>query len=852
MSDSHSVPPAGASAQARRPPRDVMARLPQHRSACIRCGYTVTIPEAQLQAACPRCGGEGIAERSRESIPPNPNGPSRPSLFDAPVNRLPFGWIFRVSGRNLFRYLARHGIDSFSLALAIGTVAISIPSGPRMRDWLVDWPTLARPFIGLSAAVTGTVLVILYYRTSRKQWGMVTEGRPRETDAPAPGGPAPGTLRERLRRVRVHAKTWLSRRPMLRPAPYLTAVYAAAAALAMLHSVGLTPYLVVILGSLSVFVTVSAFFIGLCKAAFNRIPPEEYASLVLGGRSVEDMFRWIGWEMFSLCARFLDFNSDPLRRAQTALSTGVAGVYEQLRDDNKALLSNHRILELLRQSLPGQDGLSRLTRHIDRLEEKLLRQRMGIRRCAAMKTLAATDFGIHHRRLCDHVFRFSPTIYERRTRKYIANWRAISRSLEANRSHVSGWRVIDLIQENERIFRRIERRSNYLRLIVDSAGVFQDVRMFASTTSLRDSLTAYASALTRLAESFVASGNSFVHQARLASLYEMQEAHPGIDLHRALTQLCRGGAPWCEARIVELEERVAFLRSPADGRWEQDALRAEAKCRELREHAALWKRCTNVLDTVQENGGHGWAPGLDLDVLRELATLVGAATHNTQWEINRRMEAELLGWMRHRSNVLIMTYGNSRVVRDVLKCVAMPLMKKREGETHHDALFIARTEADEFESRMMAFALREDSRWYHPGKTAELGYGDDELLLSLLEDLRDRDQSVMILLGAESFDPEGRIIQIASAYPQIRRLKNRLRKFNRHDRDRVLFVAVAESYKKSDDLTRDTGFYRDHLDQVALYPKGVIDLIISNDRRYDTRPPPQSPLDMGSATVYPP
>ena len=52
-----------------------------------------------------------------------------------------------------------------------------------------------------------------------------------------------------------------------------------------------------------------------------------------------------------------------------------------------------------------------------------------------------------------------------------------------------------------------------------------------------------ASVITRVAEGPRYGRGTQWQKTRLASVYLMQQAHPGIDLHHALTQLCRGGAP---------------------------------------------------------------------------------------------------------------------------------------------------------------------------------------------------------------------------------------------------------------------------------------------------------------------
>jgi predicted RNA-binding Zn-ribbon protein involved in translation (DUF1610 family) len=828
-----------------------MARLREHRGVCDQCGFSVTIPAGHQDSPCPTCGGKGIAHRTREARPPYGNdGAPKRSLFDCPVNPLPFLWINWISIRNFYRYAARRSLDTFSLVLAILTIGIPVrlDAWRGAHGWMEGSRSTVALFIGGSVVWILGVFLKLWESGTRGQWGQVLpeECTPRQRSIrilvsllPFPWKRSTGRwvrrpsyagrlVRYLGRLGRIEIAPSHARSPGARRAPYWISVVVIGAAAGMLHSGQAGLLLITLLGTADVVVLLVVIFYGMYRMAYDRVPPEEYASLVLGGRRAETMFRWIAWKMYDLCSTFLDANPR-LKAAHGELAVELRALQNDPRP-------NSEILTRMRKRWTP-DRLAGLRTEIEALEKTLLGQRMSIRRCAAMKTLAASELGIHHRRLCDNVFRFSPTIFERRVSQYVRNWRTIARAIEVQHGHVPVGRLVDLIQENERIAKRIRRRSNYLRLIVGSKGFFEDVRVFASTASVGESLAAYASAITRVAEESASGRSGRLQKAQLASVYLMQQAHPGMDLHRALTQLCRGGVPWCGERIKELKTRAEFLDGRAekegDPKWRDAADSTRRKCADLQRHAEMWRQCTHVLEIIGRDAGHSSTPIASLGILRDLETLVSAATHNTQWEINRAVEQELLRWLRDRSNVLIMTYGNSRVVRDVIKCVAMPLLERKSNEKHADMIFIARTGADEFESRMMAFSLREDRRWYAPGTTAELGYGDDALLMSLIRDLKDRDLSVMILLGAESFDSDGRIVQLASAHEQIAQLKEHLSPLNKEDSKRVWFVAVAESYKESADLTQETGLFRDHLDQVALYPRGIIDLIISNNKRYD-------------------
>lgn len=100
-----------------------------------------------------------------------------------------------------------------------------------------------------------------------------------------------------------------------------------------------------------------------------------------------------------------------------------------------------------------------------------------------------------------------------------------------------------------------------------------------------------------------------------------------------------------------------------------------------------------------------------------------------------------------------------------------------------------------------------------------LGFGDEQLLSRLMDDPT---AQVIVIVGAEAFDAKGRVIQTGALYDRMQTMKKLL------DRHRVHFVVVAEGFKAHEDLLSVPGFYRDHLDRIAVYPAGEFDLILSD------------------------
>lgn len=789
-------------------------RLPALAVTCETCGSRVSVPQGTLKTICHTC--EADVARSREVPPRFTSGSSRRQRFSDTVGRLPYFWIWRKSFGNLERFSSARSFDMVSLVIALaplatfgillwlrsngislGTLAGNLPDA--LPDGLfVD----SIGFLILLGVPCEVLSSSLHRRFDVARWSR-------------------WKLTSWLWRVQRARRTW-------RIALVTAGLALASVGLAMImRGTGSSRDILPALISIDTVLLTLWGVLLTTQLSFRTVGPEEYASVVLGGRKVEDVFRWVAWDMLDLCESFDEYEHERLRAVRRRL---LALLPLESTDAQKGAA-------LLRQmqQVVEEVGEKRLAQTIDNLERRLLSLRLIIRRCIAMKRLASQEFEIEERRLCDHIFRFSPSIFEQRTAKYVRNWRTILASVQAK--DVSWRRVGDLLEENARISGRIGRRANYLRLVVASRRVYEGVRVFASRSSLREALTEYAASLAAAAET---KDVSEALPSRLQMLYLMQGAHPGAALHRSLLSLCSGAVEWCYERCSQHEVRIDFWNkvTPSDPRYGtalQAIESAKAKSYHFKLQAQRWQTIVDALIALKEPHLKSFVDDYRRALTR-LPAMVSAATHNTQWELNHRLQGELATWLRGRENVVVITYGLSRVVRDAIKSSVSPMLSPS------DRIFVARSEDRALESRTMAFLLREDDRWHQENVCAKLGFGDAKLLISLLRS--HPEYSVLVLLGAEAFDKKGRFIQLAGSLDEVAQLAALQQSSDGIPSDasheRVLIAVLAESYKRSGDQLAESELFADHLDEVALYDSGLASIIVSNDGVLECRQHPVS------------
>lgn len=497
--------------------------------------------------------------------------------------------------------------------------------------------------------------------------------------------------------------------------------------------------------------------------------PNTYAHILVAGRPATEMLFVISCHIMASCHRTLE-DLDRAEKLSTALRNTIA------RDSQPLTEADRGPFETLR----------------GRLEKTGRTLHVPLLRIEAMKVLASLELGIPQRRLCDHVFQYSPLMHRDRLQKYIGIWDELldllrSESLERGR--------IPKVLDRSRPFdNNTRRRVRFQNQILSHRDLHSYIVQFASMHSTSGSLATYARALKSVAVTGIAKlerarGDSDARKRVLAEiedrflfLHRKQRAHPGFDLHtllrRALREIGSKELGAAESLLAVLDE------NPAEPRL-------------IKSH-------------VSEQG-----LGPFLDVPLSLASLV----QRSRREIAERLDTIYTDWFQgvEQRSRYIVSHGLSQTVLSVLQWV----LSRRTAPGFRDLpriFFLLAEEEDSFDTRAMEYELKENR---DVRDRLNLAAGSESHLLGLLG----AGDAVLVLLGAECFDAEKRVVHPRGIVHRLARLVPRLARRN----IRVLVVVVAEHYKLHDTrLSEDTKFYSQHFDRIDLYQPGWIDVIVTD------------------------
>lgn len=215
-----------------------------------------------------------------------------------------------------------------------------------------------------------------------------------------------------------------------------------------------------------------AFSISIASAAgwyvtYVAIPADRLAQAVVEGQNERTIVLYTSTRIVKLCRRFL-------RKVERSRA-----VIDALRVATE---------EGDRERLPS---VRRITKCISRFDKLLDRQHKDRRRIEVIKLAAAREFQVHERRLCDHVFQFSPVIFGDHFWRYLGNWREIRREAEQGNFANIG----KLLDQNDDLERKCRRRIYYQSQLQSFSDLHADIIRCSSDLSASQSLLEYARTL---------------------------------------------------------------------------------------------------------------------------------------------------------------------------------------------------------------------------------------------------------------------------------------------------------------------------------------------------------------------
>jgi translation initiation factor 2B subunit (eIF-2B alpha/beta/delta family) len=516
--------------------------------------------------------------------------------------------------------------------------------------------------------------------------------------------------------------------------------------------------------------------------------PQTYARILLAGRPAKEVLFVISRHVIRTCQRTLRNTYWVADISESLEKRTSAEDFEEFRGEIMPEPERRRVAIFQR----------RLLRHLQRQHKALLR-------VETLKLLASNELDIPPRRLCDHLFQYSPVMHRERLQKYAENWDEIFNFQEVE-SAEDARRYRALVVQNRSLINNTLRRLRYQRQILQNRDLHPFIVQFASKHSTSGSLQTYAEALKFVA----ATGQRSLQKARdsaarervvneiedrLRLLHRKQRAHPGFDLHTLLRRAVGAmGNPTASLVLQGLDDVPSFRIST------ETPLRQETP---------------SIASPLLQISIERLKPFITLPA--DLSRLVAASRDRIAQQFERIYGSWFDGGLNAR---YIVSHGYSKTVLSVLKKSLPP--EETPGSPGLPRLFFILTEEGSFDTRVMEYELKQDRSLR---RFRNLAAGSEQHLLGLLA----RGDSVLILLGAECFDKDRRVVHprgIASG------LRNLILKLNRRG-IRTLVVVVAESYKCHEKLLNaDTKFYGQHFDRIELYLPDLIDIIVSDDRTY--------------------
>lgn len=553
-----------------------------------------------------------------------------------------------------------------------------------------------------------------------------------------------------------------------------------------------------------------------------RARPEDYAQILISGRPAVEVFGVIARDISKVCRRL----EKVLNRAPKPIST------EATKKD----------------AVPA---------FVRRLERTGKRQHLRLKRLEQMKRRAAVELDIPTRRVCDHIFQYSPSIHENRLENCIRKWKQI---LAHPRDNLG----IDIGAHRDPYLDNTAKRVEFQKQLLIHRDLHYHIQTFASSHSTSGSLQIYAEALSHVARRYLrdrngyfplssAGGNALRYDLadRLLFLFRKQKSHPGFDLHSLILRFLGGETKASETPSDSVENqgnggkgRSTQKGSRSDGEAEStiDAQRLSEFLTHVRDHSSR-RRIGLAGDQVQSSSirkraetffeGTEWVKDEPLKTLLEQLIVLPVALNHKSRAMKRTIRKRFWDlyeeWVRRtpastNATSYIVTHGYSRTVRSILT----PSGDEPDSEQDDFKLFFMLPGADQnghrfhsLDTRILEYELKEDSRFRRERLMAA---GPWEILGKLLK----KGDRVLILLGAECFDRQGRVVH-------ARGVADQLPGFLRSLEDKkipAVVVVVAESYKTQGDnytLAQDANFFGQHFDQVDLYPAKHIHLIVTDD-----------------------
>lgn len=551
----------------------------------------------------------------------------------------------------------------------------------------------------------------------------------------------------------------------------------------------------------------------LVKISLHKLPPKQFAEIMVGGREVSDSLSTTSYEIWKLCEEFVSFGS----------KITLEGISEKVwgRSSRDKPMPPPEIKNFLHE----KSGKIKL--HVEVIRNLLLAQHYRFQFIYEMKKLLSEELGVPERRLCDYIFQYSPSMARDRLWKYLRNWEEILEIYNHTHDKKVLKRLMGILKENSRIVQQVNKRMHYQLEMLKYSDLHYFVYAFGSEHSTSSSLKKYAKSISYVAaDTLEMLGGKDLSESpklqkmlfgRIRFLFFKQRAHPGHNLHALCRNLLASRKSTTKEEKKRFEDQLSVL-------------------------TILSENPTGFLITGNKKMNRA------LESLKQIHVDVIAQIENLREQVNKNFVKKYEDFFSKKEGITryIITHGYSKTVREVIKRglheinTAANTFNKTSVEYQNyirdymPKIFLLKPDGEkgQFDARLMLYELKEDESF----KTVrDVFAGPTDYFLGLIS--RQQKVEVMVLLGAECFDADLRVVHPSGINNSLDEFKKKINagvgypgKGHNNNVNKCKVFIVAESYKRVDSLVDAPATYQDHLDRVTLYYQGdLIDDIISDN-----------------------
>jgi len=555
------------------------------------------------------------------------------------------------------------------------------------------------------------------------------------------------------------------------------------------------------------------------QIAVKTVTPKLFSKLTISGSSLNFIFKTV-----AKSSKKLHHSFDKITQKSFIIFSAILETKDKVSFDDP-----NDIESILNRLWDARDAVKVFQNEIVLIEKYLLNMNEEFQRAEHLILEASRELKIPEKRFKNHVIQFIPELFKNRIIKYKENLEELTIDIQTKYSDKKGVtasaifrRIYGLAKQNQKIKKICTQRIDRANDIIELDTLHAYVSNIASSRSTTTSLIIYSNELSLLAKKAkerltnwrgsLTDPNYKEVVRRFQFIFRKQKAYPGFDPHEVLIRLFSYHLNETEIESSKVKNNIlltlvnfkSYFRDKKcfflDSKTYENLIQKDDK-------KIYYNTVLNLIDSLTYTGI--FAKDLTTSYKEQL--------------VDRFREEIIPNFFKGTSGrKYIVTHGYSKSIRQIIK------HGLKKGEKDKNYIFILEgIESNPFDSLLMKFELQSEvssNRQYF----GNISIGNFSVLTELINSSNDK---VMILIGAECFDGDGKVVIGKGFNEQYRKI---LRLFVSNSINFTSIIA-AESFKGETESISNTEPFDDHFDRVDILNSKKFDSLVTNNEIIEFR-----------------